>query len=244
LGVTIMGDEIFAEEFEGGRGSVLRKSIPLLMEDLSPHFYRVIWDILVVSKKMKKGRRGNFAISISSCNRGEGASTIALNLAVAFSANSLKRILLVDANLRHPVLHDYFGVGREGGLVELVNGEISLKDGVREIPEHAFDFLSAGFRIQNPVLLFEAPAFMDVVEQMRALYDLIIFDSSPVVPYPETPILGSATDGLILVVEAEHTRWEVGQAAKHDLEVANVNILGSILNKKEFFIPQLIYRML
>ena len=79
---------------------------------------------------------------------------------------------------------------------------------------------------------------------MRNIYDLIIFDSSPIIHYPETPMLASATDGLFLVLEAENTRWEVAEAARTNLEMAHVNILGAILNKRDYFIPPSIYRLL
>ena len=215
-----------------------------MMEHLSDYYYRVIWDILAAPRKVKKGRKGNCALAIAACNDGEGASTIALNIASAFSINSMKRVVLVDGNLRTPVLHSFFGVTREPGLTDLVNGDTGIEETVIEITEQRFHFISAGRQVQNPALIFEGPNFVDTVDNLRSSYDLIIFDTSSLIPYPETPILGSAMDGLILVLEAENTRWEVGQAAKTNLETAGVTLFGAILNKREYYIPRSIYKLL
>jgi capsular exopolysaccharide synthesis family protein len=214
------------------------------MPGLFDHFYRVTWDLLSVPKKTRKGRKGNCAMVVASCNRREGASTIALNIASAFSSSSMKSVVLIDGNLRNPVLHEYFGCDREYGLSELVMEEISLKAGVVEVRPERFYFIPAGRKVQNPILLFETPEFIRLLDELRDIHDLIIFDSAPLTQYPETPILASHVDGVVMVVEAEGTRWEVASAAKHNLETANANIFGAILNKREYYIPRAVYNLL
>lgn len=215
-----------------------------LMPQLFDHFYRVTWDILSAPRKAKKGKKGNCAIVVSSCNRGEGASTIALNLATAFSSSSNKSTVLIDGNLRNPILHKYFSTDRARGLSELIQGEIGLTQAVAEVKADRFYFISAGREVPNPILLYETPQFAAVLEELRSIYDLIVFDSSPVIQYPETPILASGTDGVILVLESENTRWEVASAVKQNLETAHTAVLGAILNKREYYIPPAIYHLL
>ena len=214
-----------------------------LMPQLFDHFYRVTWDILSAPRKPRKGKKGNCAIVVSSCNRGEGASTVALNLATAFSSSSNKSTVLIDGNLRNPMLHKYFSTDRGRGLTELIQGEIGLAQAVAEVKAERFYFISAGREVQNPILLFETPQFQGVLDELRAIYDLILFDSAPVI-YPETPILASAADGVILVLESEATRWEVASAVKQNLETAHATVLGAILNKREYYIPPAIYHLL
>ena len=215
-----------------------------LMPRLFDHFYRVTWDILSAPRKARKGKKGNCAIVVSSCSRGEGASTVALNLATAFSSSSNKSIVLIDGNLRNPILHKYFSIDRERGLTELIQGEIGLSQAVVEVKAERFYFISAGGEVPNPILLFETPQFSAVLDELRGIYDLILFDSSPVIQYPETPILASGTDGVILVLESESTRWEVASAVKQNLETAHTAVLGAILNKREYYIPPSIYDLL
>jgi len=76
------------------------------------------------------------------------------------------------------------------------------------------------------------------------MFSVIIFDSPPILGNPEVAIIANKLDGTILVLNADVTRWEVAKSVKNDLETANVKILGAILNKKEFVIPQAIYRLL
>lgn len=213
-----------------------------LMPQLFDHFFRVMWDILVAPRE--KGKEGSCMLVVSSCNRGEGASTITLNLATAFSSSSLKSILLIDGNLRNPALHKCFPSERTPGLTELIQGEIGLEQAVVKVRPERFFFISAGREVQNPILLYETPQFANLLATLRELYDLVLFDSSPVIQYPETPILASGTDGVILVLESEGTRWEVASAAKHNLETAHVPVLGAILNKREYYIPPSIYSLL
>lgn len=215
-----------------------------LMPQLFDNFYTATWVLLTAPEKGARGREGNRAVVVASSNRREGASTVALNLAHAFSSSSMKSVVLVDGNLRDPALHEFFSRKREGGLTELVHGEIAFEQAVTEVKPRRLHFISSGRQVPNPIMLYEMPEFKRLLDQLRNIYDLIIFDSSPVIRYPETPMLASATDGLLLVLEAEGTRWEVAEAAKSALEIANVNILGAILNKREYVIPPAIYKLL
>ncbi|MBA4417136.1 MAG: hypothetical protein C0392_04400 [Syntrophus sp. (in: bacteria)] len=240
-----MSEPTLFEKSAHDAGPVFFRPQLYLMPRLFDNYYRILWDFLASPQRnKKKGKKGGCAIAVASCNRGEGATTIALNLATAFSTNSTKNVLLVDGNLRDPVLHQHFSVSREDGLTELIHGEISLQDAVTEVAQKSFYFISAGRPIQNPIHSYESQDFVKLLDLLKSVYDLIIFDSSPIIRYPETPILGNVTDGMILVLQAESTRWEVAVSAKNNLETADVNVIGAILNKKEFFIPRWAYKLL
>ena len=111
-----------------------------LMPRLFDNFYTATWVLLTAPEKAVKGREGNRAVVVSSSNRREGASTIALNLAHAFATSSVKSVVLVDGNLRDPALHEFFSRKREGGLTELVHGEIGFEQAVTEVKPKRLHF--------------------------------------------------------------------------------------------------------
>ena len=86
--------------------------------------------------------------------------------------------------------------------------------------------------------------FSLLVQKLKERYDLVIFDSPSVLGNPGSEVIASNMDGLILVVQANGTRWEVARSAKRDLESAHVHVLGAILNKQQFIIPEAIYKRL
>jgi capsular exopolysaccharide synthesis family protein len=206
-------------------------------------FYTAMRNLLADLKEKAPERTGPPALVFSACNRGDGASMAALNFSLAFAGNSMQRVVLVDGNLRNPVLHQHFRVGREKGVVELIRGEIKLQEALIELKPSRLSLITSGKPVEKPVVEFEASGFARLLAELRSLFDLIIFDSSPLIRYPETNVLASQLDGLTIVLQAESTKWEVAQAAKDGLERAGVNILGAILNKKQFFIPEKIYRL-
>jgi capsular exopolysaccharide synthesis family protein len=214
------------------------------MRHLFPTFYSVLWNIRSAEGAGKRNREVCDVIAFASANHGEGTSTLALNFSFAFAGNSLDEIVLIDGNLRTPSLHKEFGVGRDGGFTELLQGDRSIDDVMYKFASSRLCFISAGAAVDNPILLYESASCARVLGELKNRFKVIIFDLAPIIKYPEILVLSSKMDGLILVIEAENTKWEVARYAKSCLERANVTILGAILNKRELFIPDLIYKML
>ncbi len=132
----------------------------------------------------------------------------------------------------------------EAGLTDLAEGRASIDEAVTEITKDKYYFLRSGARSVNPVMLYESPEFRSVVERLRETYDVTIFDCRPLVENPESVLLASPTDGLILVLQADRTRWEVALSAVRDLQGARVPVIGANLNKKRFIIPEPLHRLL
>jgi len=214
-----------------------------VMKNVFDRFYSVIRNLLTASTGKDQEKRALSSLVFSACNQGEGASTMALNFALAFAENSGAKAVLIDGDLRSPVLHKHFNVRREDGLVELIEGDTTLQKALVPIKSPQFYFIPSGKSVEKPVVLFESDRFASLLAEVRTQFDLLIFDSSPLIRYPETNILASRLDGLIMVLQAESTKWEVAQAAKDAAERAGASILGAILNKKQFFIPEKIYRL-
>ena len=232
------------------------------MTSLYDHFYKALWKLLLsvngADSQTAQGARGHngggagekktrgpsFALAFAGCSRGDGASTMAFNFASAFAANSSKSVLLVDGNLRDPILHHQFHVEKEAGLADVVEGNTAIDDAITELTFRRYYFLRAGQNVMNPVTLYESGKFLAVMQKLRERYDLIIFDCPPVPGSPETALLASRMDGLVMVLQAEKTRWEVARSVKWDLEGAGVRLLGAVINRQRRVIPETIYRML
>lgn len=234
------------------------------LKNMYDHFFKTLWKLKIeldelkkedgkeqITKKtvgrkpkIKKDKQINNAIIFSGFRRGDGASTMSLNFANAFAENSSNSVVLVDGNLRDPILHNQFRSNKKKGLYDALYGNAGLPDIVNEIIPKRLFFISAGQQSKNPISLFESNKFDNLLKQLREKFDLTIFDSAPLLGNPETILLANKTDGLIMILNAEVTRWEVARSVKDELEGSNVRILGAILNRKQFIIPQAIYKLL
>lgn len=216
----------------------------LLLDHLFPTFYAALWNLLAGDPNRPLRLEIPTVIAFTSANHGEGTSTMALNFSLAFALNSIRKAVLIDAHIGSPSLHEAFGVTGENGFMELLTGEKSLDEVLVKDRLSPLSFVPAGAGVENPIPLYESPALAAVFKALRERFDVILLDVGPILRYPDMVVLMSKVDGVILVLQAESTKWEVAQHAKSCLERANVPVLGAILNRKEYFIPNMIYRLL
>ncbi len=199
---------------------------------------RLKYNILRVNsgKRMK-------ALLFSSSNRGEGTSTIVINFAMSLAADG-ESVLLVDGNLRNPSLHAAFGLEKDNGLTDLLLGKEALAETIKETNLGNLSVITSGNFHPNPFVIFESGLLPSQVEAMKAGNDWVLFDSPPICPFNDAGAIAAHVDGVILVVEAEKTRWEVGENARKWIEGGNGTVLGVVLNKRRYHIPAWIYRKL
>ena len=178
-----------------------------------------------------------------SSTEGEGTSTTLINFAITLASEGDK-VLLVDANLRNPSLHDPFSIERKNGLTELVFGNKELKDVIEKTPVNNLSVITAGTPHTNPSSIFESILLDPFIKQMETQSDWVLFDSPPINSYNDSSTLASKMDGVIMVVQAEKTRWEVAQSARQRMENGKARVLGVVLNKRQMHIPEWAYKML
>ncbi len=181
-------------------------------------------------------------IMVSSSVAGEGCSTVAAHLAISLAKNSLFKVLLIDVNLRHPTLHKSFGLKNNMGLSDLILSKAGINDVLKKTDFPNLLVMPSGKNKKiDPPQIFESQKLKALIGKLKDECNYLVFDSPPVSTYPDATILASQMDGVVLVVHAEKTRWEVAQRVKEQLEMANTNILGVLLNKKKYVIPKFIY---
>jgi len=175
---------------------------------------------------------------------GEGTSSVCAQFARSIAQGDGEKVLLVDANLRSPSLHTLFGLERGRGLTELLDGHVSADTVIKETRTPGLSVITAGESTQDAPRLLGCPQMKKVLADWRDQYSWVIFDASPALAYADAVVLGRLLDGVILVVQAGKTRWEVIRKAQEILKNAKANVLGVVLNKRQYVIPKPIYRRL
>ena len=175
---------------------------------------------------------------------GEGVSSVSRDFACALIQGGQEKVLLVDANLRNPVLHDAFGLERRGGLVELLSGSASGPEVIKPTNFSGLFVITSGQPAEEPSRLLNSDRLKEALAEWNREYSYVLFDSCPVLNYVDTVILSHLVDGVVLVVQAGKTRWEVVRRAQDTLNNAKAVVLGVVLNRRQYVIPKLIYKRL
>jgi non-specific protein-tyrosine kinase len=168
-------------------------------------------------------------LAITSAGTGEGRSTIAANLAVAF-AQAGSRTVLVDADLRSPRLHKLFDVSNQDGLPALLKHASRTWDDVAiETSVHNLALIP-GDRLANAADLLSGSRLVSVLKELAAVYDIVIVDTPPVLAVSDALEVARSVDGVAIVCRAGRTRVEELRSAVAALRHANARIVGAVLN--------------
>jgi capsular exopolysaccharide synthesis family protein len=175
---------------------------------------------------------------------GGGATTTAVNFAKTLVRDHQVKVLLIDANMRTPNLRELFDIKNDEGLTDIVlNHDTKPYKVINCDPSYLF-VLATGGNYVGPVGLFESERFDAFLENVREEFDYIIIDSAPLPSFAESRVLCEKVDGVVLVVESGKIRRHVALRAKKELEDAGANILGVVLNKRKYHIPEWLYKRL
>lgn len=176
---------------------------------------------------------------------GIGCTTTAASFANTMAQFCRLNVLLIDANLRAPRLHEIFNVQYNQGLGNLLSKSGEEKGSLFKKVGHGNLYLiPCGKKSRGPLAIFESTRFDKTLKLMREKFDYVILDAPPVSRYAETKVMGKKADGVILVIESGKTRKQVAIRAKQDLEDAGAKVLGVILNRRKHYIPEWIYKRL
>ena len=157
-------------------------------------------------------------------------AVVVANLAVAM-AQSERRTILVEADLRRPDLHKIFGVAGEPGLTTMIVDEAALNDPpLQDTGVQNLWLLPSGPQPPNPADLLGSRKMEQAIAALKGRADIVIFDAPPVVSVTDAVVLGTKVDGVLLVVSAGRTRREHTQRAKELLERGHIRIVGTVLN--------------
>ena len=171
-------------------------------------------------------------ILFTSAAKEEGKSTTSCNMAIVF-AEAGKRVLLVDADMRRPTLHHTFQQSNKVGLSNLLLKKGRLQDSVKRSGVVGLDLLLCGQIPPNPAELLSSPALDSLIEEMKEKYDLIIFDSPPLLSVTDSKILANKCDATVLVVNTGRSEKESVTKARDALVTSKAFIMGVVMNNYE-----------
>lgn len=171
-------------------------------------------------------------IIVTSSGPGEGKSMTAANLAVVYAQQG-KKVLLIDADLRKPTVHYTFRADNLRGLSNILVNETKLEDVTYPSSVEHLDIITSGPIPPNPSELLGSKRMRSLIEEAEQLYDVILFDTPPVLAVTDAQILANFVDGTILVVRSKETEYEAAIKATEALENAHAKLLGTVLNDLE-----------
>ncbi|CAM2977984.1 CpsD/CapB family tyrosine-protein kinase [Paenibacillus sediminis] len=168
-------------------------------------------------------------IMATSAQMSEGKTTTISNLAVAYAQEG-KKVLLIDGDLRKPSLHQVFVQSNHTGLTNVLTNQYSFEDVIRETDVENLYILTSGPIPPNPAEMIGSQKMQGLLKELKELYDVILFDTPPVLSVTDSLIIGSMCDGVILVILAGKVKKSAVLKAKSKLEHVKAHLLGTVLN--------------
>ncbi|MGF7032851.1 capsular exopolysaccharide synthesis family protein [Paenibacillus mucilaginosus] len=177
----------------------------------------------------------NKVIMVTSTQQAEGKTTTAVNMAVAY-AQAEKKVLIVDADMRRPNVHNMFRRPNRVGLSNLLAGQYTVQELVTETHIPHLEMLSAGVIPHNPSELLSSERWVQFIEFAKNKYDVVIIDTPPALSLPDAQLVAGHSCGVVIVIDVGKVKREAVKKMKSNLEHAKGRILGVVLNnmnKKE-----------
>lgn len=190
--------------------------------------------------------QGNRVLAFVSAGAQEGKSTSAVNLSIALAQDG-KRVLLVDADLRKPTIHERLGLEQSPGLSEVILGSVVYTEAIRTVTDlmlgklgveqvinapgiDNLNILPSGKRPDNPAEFMNSPRLKEMIDAVRKEYDIVIFDCPPILPVTDGVTLGSKVDGVVMVYQVGKVGRNALKRAKSLLENAHATLVGIVLS--------------
>lgn len=168
-------------------------------------------------------------VMISSATGSEGKTSVSVRLAASL-ARTGRKILLIDADLRSPAIHGYYRIEDRPGVAEVLRQEISVTDAIRRLGTSQLYILTAG-RCDSAALGYLAvDGFKRLLDQVKDQFEMILIDSSPVLPVADALLIGRYVDGVLMSLMIDHSQADKVTAACQKLNALEIPLLGAVVN--------------
>jgi succinoglycan biosynthesis transport protein ExoP len=165
---------------------------------------------------------------VTSATPGDGKTTTAASLAVAFALGG-ERVIVVDADLRRAKLAEFYGLESEAGLTSVVMRRVALSDVLQPMADR-LSVLAAGELPPNPAEILGSQTMNHLMQTLSDRCDLVIFDTPPVLPVTDAVVLGAQVDGVLMVARYGRTLRHSAAESARRLEAVGANVVGFVLN--------------
>lgn len=168
-------------------------------------------------------------LMITSALNGEGKSTTAANLSMAY-AQCRKRVLLIDADLRSPVQHSIFNVDQNPGICAVLSGQSQPEEVLVPLMDGTLTLLPAGTSSGNPAELLNSPRMKELLAELGGRFDLIVIDTPSLLTYSDAQIIAAQCDGVLLVIKPGKVKNGAALKARESLALVKARVLGAVLS--------------
>lgn len=180
-------------------------------------------------------------ILVTSCSPLEGKTVSSISMALALSIEANSKVVLIEGNISSPRIHEMFNVDNVPGLSDLLTSRANLSEIMRPTEFKNLTIITAGSDISKKLDVFETETLQNLIVSLKKDFDYVIVDGQSVSGSSDVSIISKYFDGVVFVVECEKTRWEVLQQSKEKIKGVGGKILGVVLNKRVYYIPQKVY---
>jgi len=215
----------------GDRGGPEKKAT----QELKSYYKNVIGQIEIALPQ-----RASRVILLSSSLCGEGTTDVTVGLAMTIASDLGRKTAIVDCNLHHPQIHLRFGLP-DVGLGEHLTGRIPLGEAISSTVVPNLDVMPLGRGVAS-LSAFGNERLQRFVSDLKMNFEYVLIDAAPMGVYPECVVLCDKVDGIIMVVGYGRTRREIVRRAKEIISRADGKILGVVINRRKFPIPEFLYR--
>lgn len=167
---------------------------------------------------------------VTSALPGEGKSTIVANLALAV-AQSRRKVIVVDTDLRLPTLHKIFDLPVEPGLSDILQQKTTLTEAIQESTIPGIRVITSGAVPPNPAELLDSPQLAELVDALKQQTDLVLFDTPSLLAVSDAAVLAPLVDGTVLVVSQAQASQQAVQAARYHLTAVGARLVGIVVNR-------------
>jgi len=185
------------------------------------------------------------SIITTSCNPGEGKTSVAIQLARAAATVAQLRVVIIDFNPINPVLAPLFKISSTPGFSEYLDGLATAQEVIKPSAYAGLDISPYGNTRGSLLSRYDPPQLKEKIAALRTLngdgYDLIVVDGPSSFREPDLTLIAPIFDAIILVIECERTRWEVVRYYQKTLQDGKANLIGTVLNKRKYYIPRGLY---
>jgi len=183
-------------------------------------------------------------VAFAGIDHGNGVSRTCVRVAETLAKNIRGTVCVLEANLRSPALPGMFGTTNHHGLTDALLQDGPIRSFTKPVRGDNLWLLSSGALAADSAKLLNSDKLKTRLAELRKEFDFVLIDTPPLTRYSDAIALGQMTDGFILVLEANSTRREAALQVAEGLRAANIRILGAVLNKRTFPIPETLYNRL